>query len=122
MASRLAPAILVLAAVLCDRLDAHGAAFGALLLALPFSAAVLLAAVGDLVDGRGDRQRILFAAGALGSIVFGAAARSPVAGGGSVPTLAQSALVACVVLFCAEAALGELRPRKAESSQHAARA
>ena len=101
----------VLAAAVCDHAGAHGAAFGLLLTAVPVAGAALLQAVADLVDGKADRTRAAFAAGALALIVLAAAARSPVL------------VSACLALFCLDAllALGA-EVRTEASSRRAARA
>jgi hypothetical protein len=107
--------VLVLVAAIADRFGSHGLAFDALLVAVPVGAAGLLTTVGDVVDRRADRRRLVFAAAMLALIVLAAAARSPLAAAGSVPALAQTALVACLALFTVEVLAGvaaELRSPK----------
>ena len=82
-------------------------AFYALLLAVPAAAVVALEALGSVLDGADDHLHAL-----LWAIVLGCAVRASAVG--AVPTLARSALLACLAVFCVQAAVSaarELRSR-----------
>jgi small ligand-binding sensory domain FIST len=97
---RLVPVLLVLAGAYADRIDDPGFAFYVTLVAVPFAAAALLAGIGD---ERADRLQTTLSGLALLMIVIGSAARAPAVAEGVVPPLAQTALVACLLLFVAQA-------------------
>ena len=114
MARRAIPVGLVIAAAAADGVGAHGLAFYALLLAVPAAAAEALAAFGHVLDGAAEHLHAFLWAVVLGLLVTGAAVRAPEVTQGSVPTLGRSALVACLVVFCVQAAVSaaaELRER-----------
>jgi hypothetical protein len=115
MARRAIPVGLVIAAAAADGAGAHGLAFYALLLAVPAAAVAALEALGHVLDGASEHVHALHAllwTVVLGLLVTGAAVRAPAVTQGSVPTLGRSALVACLAVFCVQAAVaaaGELR-------------
>ena len=109
---RLSPIALVLAAALADHFGAHGLAFDALLLAVPLTAIAGLRSVADRLDGKADPANAFAWALMLALLLVATAARAPSIGDASVPAVARSALIACVVLFCLQAVAalaGELR-------------
>lgn len=114
MARRAIPVGLVIAAAAADGAGAHRLAFYALLLAVPTVAVAALDAFGNVLDGAHDHLHALLWAVVLGLLVVGAAVRAPQLTEGSVPTLARSALLACLAVFCIQAvasAAAELRNR-----------
>ena len=114
MARRATPVVLVIAAAAADGAGAHGLAFYALLLAVPAAAAAALAAFGQVLDGAPEHLHALLWAAVLGLLVTGAAVRAPAVTQGSVPALGRSALLACLAVFCVQAAVSaaaELRGR-----------
>ena len=104
MGRRTVPVALVVAAALAERLGAPSLAFYALLLAVPAAAVVTLTAVAELVDGTAGRAQPLLWGAALALIVVAAAARAPALAAGIVPRTGESALLACLTLFCTQAA------------------
>ena len=102
----LPPAGLVVLAGLCDAAGAHGAAFWLLVLAVPLAALAALLALGNAVENEasGRLTPAWLQGAALVLILFGAAARAPFRGEGSVPRVALSALVACLLLYAVQAA------------------
>lgn len=100
---RLSPIALVLAAALADHFGAHGLAFDALLLGVPLTAIAGLRSVADRLDGKADPANAFAWALMLGLLLVATAARAPSVGDSSVPVVARSALIACVVLFCLQA-------------------
>ncbi len=114
MARRVTPVALVIAAAAADGAGAHGLAFYALLLAVPAAAAAALAAFGQVLDGAQEHLHALLWTAVLGLLVIGAAVRAPAITQDSVPALGRSALVACLAVFCVQAAVSaaaELRGR-----------
>jgi uncharacterized membrane protein YoaK (UPF0700 family) len=114
MARRAIPVGLVVAAAAGDGAGAHELAFYALLLAVPAAAVVALDAFGELLDGAHNHLHALLWTMVLALIVIGAAVRAPAVTEGAVPTLAHSALLACLVIFCVQAVaslMAELRRR-----------
>jgi hypothetical protein len=114
MARRAIPVGFVIAAAAADGAGAHGIAFYALLLAVPAAAAAALEAFGHVLDGADDELHAILWTLVLGLLVTGAAVRAPEVTAGSVPALARSALVACLAVFCVQAAVSaaaELRSR-----------
>jgi hypothetical protein len=103
----LLPAGLVAIAGLCDAAGAHAGAFWLLVLAVPFAALGALLALGTAVEmqATGRLTHAWLQGAALVLILFGAAARAPFRGEGSIPRVAVSALVACLLAYGAEAAL-----------------
>jgi hypothetical protein len=114
MARQAIPVGLVVAAAAADGAGAHELAFYALLLAVPAAAVVALDAFGELLDGAHNHLHALLWTVVLALIVAGAAVRAPAVTEGAVPTLARSALLACLVIFCIQAVASlaaELRRR-----------
>jgi hypothetical protein len=93
--ARVATIALVLAAALADHSGSHTLAFDALLVTVPVTAYVGLQALGD--------ASAYFWAVVLGLLLLATASRAPALGDGSVPPLARSALIACLVVFCMQA-------------------
>ncbi len=101
---RLSPIALVLGAALADHFGAHTLAFDALLLAVPLTAIAGLRSVADRLDGKTTEPTHAFAwALVLAFLLVATAARAPSVGDPSVPAVARSALIACVVVFCLQA-------------------
>ena len=114
MARRAIPVGLVIAAAAADGVGAHRLAFYALLLAVPAAAAAALEAFGHVLDDNRDHLHALLWTLVLGLLVAGAAVRAPAVTEGVVPTLGHSALLACLGVFCVQAAVSaaaELRSR-----------
>ena len=114
MARQAIPVGLVVAAAAADGAGAHELAFYALLLAVPAAAVVALDTFGQLLDGAQEHLHALLWTVVLALIVVGAAVRAPAVTEGAVPTLARSALLACLVIFCVQAVASlaaELRRR-----------
>jgi len=114
MARRAIPVGLVIAASAADGAGAHGLAFYALLLAVPAAAVAALEAFGRVLDGENEHLHALLWTVVLALVVVGAAVRAPAVTEGAVPTLARSALLACLAVFCVQAAVAateELRSR-----------
>jgi hypothetical protein len=112
ISGRLSPIALVLAAALADHFGAHTLAFDALLVAVPVTAIAGLRSVADRLDGKAEPTHAYAWALVLAFLLVATAARAPSVGDASVPAVARSALIACVVVFCVQAlaALGsELR-------------
>ena len=114
MARRAIPVGLVIAAAAADGAGAHRLAFYALLLAVPAAAVAALEALGHVLDDNRDHLHALLWALVLGLLVAGAAVRAPEITEGVVPALGRSALLACLGVFCVQAAVSaaaELRSR-----------
>jgi hypothetical protein len=114
MGRRAIPVGLVVAAAAADGAGAHELAFYALLLAVPAAAVVALDTFGELLDGAHNHLHALLWTVVLALIVVGAAVRAPAITEGAVPTLARSALLACLAIFCVQAVaslMAELRRR-----------
>ena len=114
MARRAIPVGLVIGAAAADGAGAHGLAFYALLPAVPATAVLTLEAFGHVLDGAPEHLHALLWTIVLGLLVTGAAVRAPDVTQGSVPALGRSALLACLAVFCVQAAVaaaGELRDR-----------
>ena len=101
--NRLAPIALVLAAALADHLGAHTIAFDCLLLAVPVTATAGLRSVSERLDGRSNPAHAYGWAVVLALLLVATAARAPAVGDPSVPAVARSAVIACVVVFCVQA-------------------
>jgi hypothetical protein len=114
MARRAVTVGLVIGAAAADGAGAHGLAFYALLLAVPATAIVALEAFGHVFDGAQEHLPAVLWTMVLGLVVVGAAVRAPSVTEGAVPSLARSALLACLAVFCVQAAVAaaaELRGR-----------
>jgi hypothetical protein len=105
MARRAIPVGLVIAAAAADGAGAHRLAFYALLLAVPAAAVAALEAFGHVLDQASDHLHALLWTVVLALLVTGAAVRAPEVTEGVVPGLARSALVACLAVFCVQAAV-----------------
>jgi hypothetical protein len=104
----------VIAAAAADGAGAYGLAFYALLLAVPAAAVAALDAFGNVLDGAQNHLHALLWSAVLALVVVGAAVRAPAVTEGAVPALARSALLACLAVFCVQAAVAltaELRER-----------
>jgi hypothetical protein len=109
----LPPIGLVLIAGLADAAGAHSLAFYALVIAVPAAAVAALAALDaalDHADGARFIARAWLQGVVLALILTSAAVRAPAHGGGSVPRLAVTALVACLAVFACQG-LFALLPR-----------
>ena len=115
MSRRAIPVALVIAAAAADGAGAHRLAFYALLLAVPAAAVAALEAFGHVFEGNRDHLHALLWTVVLGLLVIGAAVRAPEVTEGVVPALGRSTLLACLGVFCVQAAVsaaGELRSRQ----------
>jgi hypothetical protein len=102
ISGRLPPIALVFGAALADHFGAHTLAFDALLVAVPVTAIAGLRAVSDRLEGKAGEAAYVWAL-VLGLLLIATAARAPSLGDSSVPAVARSALIACVVVFCLQA-------------------
>lgn len=112
------PVGLLLTAAVADASSHQVLAFYALLAAVPAVAVAALDALGDVLDRESPLadetltlQALLWGAG-LALIVVGASTRASILFDGPVTRLADSALVACLGILCAEgivALVGQLR-------------
>jgi hypothetical protein len=93
--ARVATIGLVLAAALADHSGSHTLAFDALLLAVPVTAYVALRELG--------RTSAYLWGVVLTLLLLATSARAPALGDASVPPIARSALMACIVVFCLQA-------------------
>jgi hypothetical protein len=101
--SRLAPVALVFGAALADAAASHMLAFDLLLIAVPLTAYAGLQAVAERVDGKLERSQAYVWGLVLGLLLIATASRAPAVGDPSVPAVARTALIACVVVFCLQA-------------------
>jgi hypothetical protein len=112
MARRALPALLVAVAAVADARGLPDLALYALLAAIVAVAVASLASLGELLDGQAtpaqQLQALLWGL-ALLLVVCGSAARSPAVRAGDLPTLAASALFACLVVLALEAVVGAAR-------------
>lgn len=112
MARRALPALLVAVAAVADARGLADLALYSLLTAIVAVAVVGLAALGDLLEGDAtpaqQLQALLWGL-ALLLVVGGTAARSPAVRTEDLPTLAASALFACLVVLALEAIVGAAR-------------
>jgi hypothetical protein len=99
MGSRLLPLSFGLAALLADLAGLHGVATYAVLLAVPGAAAAAFLAAGDALEGRRAWLRAGTTTFALVLLVTASAVRENAPRGGTVPSLAVSALVAAVLVY-----------------------
>ena len=107
MARRAIPVGLVIAAAAADGAGSHQIAFYALLLAVPAAAVAALDAFGRVLDGADEHLHALLWTIVLGLVVVGCAVRASAVG--PVPSLARSALLACLAVFCVQAAVSAAR-------------
>ncbi|HET7555333.1 MAG TPA: hypothetical protein VFJ75_06740 [Gaiellaceae bacterium] len=104
----------MIAAAAADGAGSHTVAFYALLLAVPAAAVAALEAFGRVLDGANEQLHALLWAVVLALVVVGCAVRAAAVADGAVPGLARSALLACLGVFCVQAAASaarELRDR-----------
>src|SRR2546429_4353271 len=106
MPRRWIPVALVLVAAAADGVGMHGAAFYALLAAVPAAAVAALEAFGDSLEDAGARPHALLWAVVLVLTVTGAAGRAPPLAQGSLPALRRPARGACPPVFCIPALAG----------------
>jgi peptidoglycan/LPS O-acetylase OafA/YrhL len=118
MGSRLLPLALVAGALLADGVGLHRIASYLVLLAVPAAAASAFVGVADVMEGKNAWARAIGASLALALLLLGAAVRGNAPGGGAVPALAVSALVAALVMYALLPLVGwlvePLRPRRRE--------
>ena len=112
--SRFAPLALVFAAGVADQAGQHVLAFNTLLVAVPITAVAALRTVADRVDGRAHPAEAYSWAAALALLLVAAAVRAPSLGDPAVPSLARSALLACVGVFCLQAVAALARELRSE--------
>jgi hypothetical protein len=96
--SRLGSFALVFGAALADHLGAHPLAFYAMLAAVPLAAYAGLQSVAEARESAAYVWALV-----LGLLLVATAARAPAVSDASVPAIARSALIACVVVFCLQA-------------------
>jgi hypothetical protein len=108
----LLPLAIALGGVTADAAGAHQVAFYLVLLAIPAAAGAALAAAGDVVDGRQAAGRLVSTACALVLLIVSSSARYNAAAGASVPAIAISALVGCVLAYGTLGLIWLLRPPK----------
>ena len=70
---------------------------------MPVTAIAGLRSVADRLDGKGDPTHAYAWALVLAFLLVATGARAPSVGDPSVPAVARSALIACVVVFCLQA-------------------
>jgi hypothetical protein len=99
----------VIAAAAADGAAFHGVAFYALLLAVPAAAAVALEAFGHVLDGANEHLHALLWTIVLALVVVGCAVRASAVADGAVPAFARTALLACLAVFCVQAAVSAAR-------------
>lgn len=114
MSGRLLPLALVFGAAFADQVGAHALAFDALLVAVPVTAIAGLHAVSDRVDGKIEQAGAYVWAVVLALLLVATASRAPSVGDASVPAVARSALIACVVIFCLQALAALARELRTE--------
>ena len=100
---RYAPLAFVFAAGLADQAGAHVFAFNALLIAVPLTAVAALRTVAERVDGRAEPWQAYSWGAALALLLLATAVRAPALADASVPSVARSALLACIGVFCLQA-------------------
>ena len=104
----------MIAAAAADGAGFHELAFYALLLAVPAAAVAALEAFGRVLDGANEHLHALLWTVVLALVVVGAAVRAPAVTEGACRPSARSALLACLAVFCVQAAVAaaaELRSR-----------
>jgi hypothetical protein len=119
---RALPVVLAVVAAVADSRGAYGLAMDALIAAVPFTAVAALLAFGDYLEDRerplAGLQAVLWGCG-LVLVILSCAVRSPAAQTHQLPTLASSALTACLVVYAVKALMAlapyarlALRPAK----------
>jgi len=104
MARRALAAFVVLGVALADVTGDHRVAFYALVAAIPPLAVAAMDAFGEYLEGASGFRPLTWAV-ALGLAVASSAVRGQVPGEATAPSVAISALVACLALVWAQAAL-----------------
>jgi hypothetical protein len=104
MGRRVLAALVILCVALADAGGDHRLAFWALVAAIPPLAVAAMDAFGDYLEGASGLRALAWAV-ALALAVASSAVRGQVPGEESVPTVAVSALFACLALVWAQAAV-----------------
>lgn len=78
-------------------------AFNALLVAVPVTAVAALRTIAERVDGRAEPWHAYSWGAALALLLLATAVRAPALAEPSVPSVARSALLACIGVFCLQA-------------------
>jgi len=103
MRLRLVVVALLLGAALADGAGQYLLAYYVLVVAVPMAAATSLLALGAILDGTAseplDRAALALAVLALPLLLLTTTVRAPVAGGDAPPTVAATALVACLAVL-----------------------
>src|SRR5689334_21260438 len=99
MGSRLLPVPLETGALTADVLGLNKLAYYLVLLAVVRAAAAAFVGVGDVLEGKGGVVRAASTVVALAFILLGSAARAGAPGGGYIPVLATTAVVAAVLSY-----------------------
>ena len=110
MRTRLLAGALIVAVAGLDLAGAHATAALVLVAAVPTAAGAALLSLGTALDGGGPLDRIQAWCGGLVLLLALVAAvlRTPLAANGDVPSLAASALTACLVVLAVQALVGRL--------------
>ena len=93
------PAALVALALLADAAGSPTLAFYLLLATIPALVVAFLATLEQLLEERQRRMVLVLQVVALGLVLLAAAVRAPLRAEGTVPRVAVSAAVACLVVF-----------------------
>jgi len=106
--TRLLAGALIVAVAGLDLAGAHGTAALLLVAAVPTAAGAALLSLGTALDGGGalDRVQAWSSGLALLLALVAAVLRTPLAANGDVPSLAASALTACLVVLAVQAIAG----------------
>jgi hypothetical protein len=110
LSSPVLPLTIALGALTADGAGAHHLAFYVVLLAVPAAAGAALSATADLADGRHVAGRMACTAGALVLLIVSSAARANAPAGSSVPAIAVSALIGCILAYASLGVLWLARP------------
>ena len=113
---------LVVLAGLADAAGAHALAFYALVAAVPAAAAAALVSLDRALtaDGHPPLRRAWLQAAVLVLVLLSAAVRAPVRDADTVPRLATSALVACLLLLALQVGVNWLPALRRSRATHAA--
>jgi hypothetical protein len=108
--TRLLAGGLIVAVAGLDLAGAHSTAALVLVAAVPTAAGAALLALGTALDGGGVLDRVqAWCSGLVLLFALGAAVlRTPLAANGDVPSLAASALTACLLVLAVQAIVGTL--------------
>jgi len=88
-----------------------------LLVAVPVTAIAGLSSVAERLDGKGEPALVYGWAVVLALLLVATGARAPSVGDASVPAVARSALIACVLVFCLQALAALAAELRAGSSK-----